>query len=827
MSASSRIRRSQPLSRPAGAWRAACVLLVVAAVCLPVGHASAESRRAPMVFMAGLQGAGAVETIKAINETSPILNTVYYDLPEDAPDELESIREHIEEAAAADLKVIVGLRTCLDNTRRISARNPQYETGVRSWVGAVIGGLAGTEGIAAWATDHSLERDISHTDEDFREFLLERHGSLEALNARWGTNLRSLQAITRESADALDDEEPHGVGPPTIDVAEYQRRAYHDVMAMWAREIRRFDPDTPLMTGRVSLYRSLAAIPESYDIVQPHLPPDLLEPDLGTHNVQGVQIARMGGKFDVIPWLRIPLPPSEAYAAGALEGWVLEAGLRGAVGVGLEDWSRIAGTGAWRSRTLGSLSSALEQRPFDGEHPRPTAAVIYEPYAGGHEFFGAPAWGYATDFPVRDLAQLAWNYRLGTIFGGLDYLTMRQVAEADLRAYSVVFMPTCLSVPQAAASALMSYVEGGGAVFADLGLGMYEARSWMPTSSPLAVLFGIAGALEPADRVGTYRVGESHPAFPSVRHGMEAQGTFVIGEGVERSVGSVTQERFEGAATASKSYAFQGPSWFVRPSSGTIPLATQSVRHDQEQNPFFLGLTVNSVGAGLAVFTPFAAWSYWPPADALHEAVHCDLMARRARYRLLSNRLVEPAVGLSGSDDRLRLLRRRGEGQVEVLAGTADHRAYLGTTGLFSAEARTSRGARSGVVRLAVDLPAGAMRDCEAIPLRLRPAEGHCRARVAAYAPGLIMLEIGGTGSVWGRERRGMPERFYGGARTQIRFSIDDGLYPVAPGSRHQVTLMEGREHSNATMVTADHRGRLDFWLTTAGARVEIAPSEQ
>ncbi|MFW5866593.1 MAG: hypothetical protein ACOCX2_02180 [Armatimonadota bacterium] len=780
-----------------------------------------------MVFMAGIQGEGAVQTIEAINETAPTINAVYYDLPADAPEKLDEIRSHIDEAHAAGLHVIVGLRTRLEDSHRISARNEAYSGAVREWLAAVVGELAGTEGITAWATDHSLERDVSYTDEDFRDFLLDRHGSLEALNAEWDASFRSLRQITRESADEHDFDETHGVGRPTVDLAEYQRGAYHDVMQLWATEIRRFDQDTPLMTGRMSLYRSLTAIPDSYDIVQPHFPPDVLEPDVATHNVQGVQMARMGGKFDVIPWLRIPLPPSEAYSSNALYGWVLEAGLRGAMGVGLEDWPRIAEDRVRQRNTLMNVSEAMAEGPFAGEQPTPSAAVVYQPYAGGHEFFGAPAWGYVGEFPVRDLAQLATNYRFGTIFGGFDYLSTEQLAEADLSAYSVIFMPTCLSVPPAAGTALTQYVEAGGALFADLGLGMYQSQSWAPTHGPLAVLFGIAGATEPAHRFGTLRTGELHPAFPSVGVGMGATGTFVPGEGVSRTMGQTTQQRFEGAATETRAYAFQGPSWFIRPSSGTIPLATQSVRHDDEGNPHFMGLTVNEIGAGLGVFAPFAAWSWWPPSDRLHAAVHSDLLARRARYRLLSELLVDPAVGLSGSDDWLHVLRRRGDGVIEVLAGSADHRAYLGTTGTFSASERTTRGTRSGVVRLAVDAPQGTMHHCEAVPIRLRPAAGECHARVAAYAPGLVMLEVGGTGSVWGRERRGTRERFHGGRETRIRFTVDDGLYPAPPGSSHLAVITEGRERTETIEVTADHRGRLDFWLTTAGGRVELSPSEQ
>ncbi len=807
---------------------AALVFILLAGVLLPATLCAEQTPRPePMVFMAGIQGPEAVDTITSLNQGSACVNTVYYDLPQDAPLDLEAVRSSIRKAADADLRVIVGLRTKLDGSLRVSPRNGPYTEAVREWLSAVVGGLSDTEGIAAWATDHDLERDISYTDEDFRAFVLQRHGSLSAINEMWGADLRSLGEITMEKARELDHDQTHGVGRPSVDLAEYRRRAFRDTMKLWAREIRRLDPDTPLMTGRISLYRSLTAIPSDYDIVQPHFPPDVLEPDMITHNVQGVQMARMGGRFDVIPWIRLPLPPTEAYSGNALYGWIVEAGLRGAVGVGLEDWSRIEGMRTWRNNTITNLRTALSQRPFRGDRPQPCAAVIYEPYAGGHEFFGAPAWGFIRDFPLMDAAELACNYRLGTIFGGLDYLTMEQMSEADLSEYSVLLMPACLSVPEAAAAAIRGYVERGGAVFADLGVGMYQSKSWAPTYSPLAVVLGIAGAIEPADRFGNFRVGEVHSAFKSVKRGMAARGTFVPSEGVSRSVGHMSERTFEGPANQRKGYAFKGPSWFVNPASGAIPLATQSVRYDDKKNPHFLGPTVNTLGGGLALFAPFSAWSFWPPEDDLHAATHGDLMRRRADYRVMSGMLTDPSVAISGSPDWLHLFRRQGEGTTQIRAGVADHRAWLGAMSTFSASERTPRGRRSGLVRLQVDLPPRTVRHCEAIAVRLRPSAGECHARVSVYAPGLVALDVGGDGAVWGQEKRGARESFYDGTETRIRLKIEDGLYPVPPDSAHEVSLMEGPGETDGRIVRADHRGKLDFWLTTAGGRVEISPHDE
>ncbi len=798
------------------------VLVTLASILSMAAASAADGRRPePFVFMHGLQGSGAAETARDLG-----FNTVYLDLPLEGPLHLDEIRELIAEAEAENRRVIVGLPTKLGGDYLISARNPAYVEAVREWLEATVGSLAEHEEIDAWATDHFLERDISYTDGDFQAFLRERHGSIEAINRAWGSRVLRIEDITREKAREIDDDQTRGVGRASVDLADYEWRAFHDIMELWASEIRRLDPERTLISGRISLYRSLVAIPEAYDIVQPFMPPDTLEPDIVTHNVHAVQMARRGGRFDVIPWLRAPLPPSEAYAQGALYAWVLEAGLRGAIGVGIEDWSRVSERNWVKRNLMDQLNAAFAERPFKGDRPASTTAVIHAPYAGGHEFAATPAYGFITDYVVHNLATIAFNYRLGTIFGCIDYLRVDEIADTDLSRYSVILAPATLSVPPETASALVSYVEAGGSLFADLGFGMYEAGSWNPAANPLSALFGISGARDPKDRYGTFSVGETHPQFPSLRVGMRAEGSFVPGRGVSRSMGRVSQYSFEGDARMLKGYPFQSPSWYLRLGSGAFPLATQDVVYDDEQRPHFLGPIMSEVGAGLAVFAPFEAWSFWPPDEPLHAALHSDLMRRRARYRLMSNRLAEAAVGLSGSDDRLLLLGRQDTGTIQVLAGAAEHRAYLGATCTFSANERRLGGRRSGVVKLELALAAGEMRHCEAIPVTLRPETGEANARISAYGTGLIAMEIGGHGSVWGRERRDLPEAFHSGQATRVRIGVDDGLYPVEPGSAHEVMLTEGREQSEKMTVEADHRGKLDFWITVTGGRLSVTPAE-
>lgn len=794
-------------------WWLAATLLVAA---LPV-RADAPDRLGPLVFVHGLQGRGA-----AVAATELGCNAIYFDLPLDAPMLLPSVRGFIAEAHDAGLSVIVGLRTLLGGQYPVSPSNSDYVSAMREWVAAVVTALRDEPGVIGWATDHDIERVISFSDADFRDYLMSVHGSLAGLNDAWGSRFVSHVEVGRVGVRERDLSQPFGVGRASVDLADYRRSVCHDLMQLWAEEIRRHDPGHLLFTGRIARYRGLTAVPYSYDVVMPFMSTDVLEPDLLTHNVQGVQIARRGGQFEVIPWLRVPLPPSQAFTRNSLVTWMAEAGMRGAVGACLDDWSRISDTSRVRQGVTDQIRVALRVVSFPDQAPTPAAAVIYSPYAGGPKKRGTP-YGYLPEFGDADFATLAYQYRGGTIFGGLDYLTVDDLTRTDLDRYGVILAPLCLSLPEASADALRSYLRDGGALVADIGLGMYQAGTWSPDAGPLAPQLGLANALPVASRFGGLHVGVTHPQLPSVFKGADANGLFTTGRTLDISGARASGRSFTGAADQLKGYPFQGPSCFVSLRTGAIPLATMSVRYDDERRPHFLGLIVNEVGDGLTVFATFPMWTYWPVSDPLHGALELDLMRRRASYRLLQPGLLPSTVQVSGSPDAVHLLNRGDEAQVQVLAGAADHRAFLGCISVFSAAEVDASGRRTGRARLNVALPAGSLTHLLALPLRLRPTRGECCARVSCYSPGLISMDVGGQGATW-RSRRGQSPTFEDGATTQIRFGVESGAYVIVPGSKHRVTWSQSRGESRSATSTADHRGRLDFTLSLAGGQVRIEP---
>ncbi len=809
--------------RTAANWRSRTAtgrarhVCVIAAFALLSALGCRADRPGPFIFIHGLQGRDAAQIAPALG-----CNTIYFDLPIDAPLNIASVRAFIAEAHEADLSVIIGLRTSMQGQYPVTPTDAEYLAAMREWVGGVVGGLRDELGIVGWATDHDLERDIAFSDADFRRHLLTTHGSLDGLNLAWGTRFLTMAQVGRSAVAELDADQPFGVGRASIDLAEYRRGVFRELMQIWADEVRRHDSGHLLFTGRISRYRGLTAVPDAFDVVLPCARPDVLERDLLTHNVQAVQIARRGGKFEVIPWLRVPLPLSQAATSRALSAWIAEAGMRGAIGVCLEDWSRINASDRSINDVAEQVPGALAMQPFTQEPPAPVAAVIYSPYAGGPGKLGTP-YGYLPEFEDSDLAALAYGYRGGTIFGGLDYLCPEDLPEVDLSRYSVLLAPMCLSLPADAVETLSSYLRAGGALLADIGLGMYQAGSWAPSATALAPQLGVAGNMAIAARFGDFRVGQPHPQLPSVTKGLQATGIFVPGKPVDVGGGSSRGGSFTGAATQFQGHPFQGPSCFVALRDGAIPLATMSVRYDDASIPHFLGLVANGLGDGLAVFGALPLWTYWPAEDTLHGALHLDLIRRRATWRLLKPGLLTEGVQISSSQDMAHLLNRGAATQAQVLCATADHRAFLGAITVFSASETDATGRRTGRVRLNIDLPAGALTHVEATAVQLRPAQGECCVRMSCYGPGLIAMHVGGQGAVW-RSRREQAPTFHDGQSSTIRFGVEDGTYPVSPGSTHQVTWQEVRQQPRSATVTADHRGRLDFSLVIAGAQVWVRP---
>lgn len=792
-------------------WPLLLPLLVIplTAAALPAAGAPVG----PFTFCYGLERGGPPGLPQELG-----LNTLYVDLlPGDLLD-LQPCRNLIHTAQRNGLKVIIGLPTCLTAQYRVSPYDEHYCATVRELIASVVGRLKDEPGVSAWGTGHALEKTLSYTDADFRLYLQSLYPSLEALNTSWGAQLATWPQVMMALARELDAKLPFRVGRASVDLADYNRQAYHDTMALWLAAIREADPRRPVLTGRVTLYRSLAAIPDGYAIVCTSFPPDVVEEDLLTHNAQALDLARRGGKFHVLPVLRIPSNASPAYGDGSMRTWIQQAALHGAVGFGLEDWPLLSEVyqveqrvPARQRRLLGAIAAARTVQ--FGFEPRPTAAVVFSPYAEGVEVTGQPLYGYMREYLPGEPSGLMQALRLGTCYGLVDYLTVDDLGGADLRQYGALLLPACLKVPRAAELLLDDYIGRGGAVMADLGAGFYESGSWL---QPPAALMEAAGLLQLGnlkERAGDLTTAAVIPAgLPQLPRGMKSTGSFGGGSGAT------------GTATRRRPYTFAGPTAEALLAQSAAPLATASVRFDEQKRPIFSGLVGRCAGSGLALFATHPLWQYWPLEEPLSLALHGALLRRGAAYELLGDDLLSGNPCFAGGSTEVALLNAgRQPLSAQLWAYAAGGHAYAGAISSFTATP-LQEGLPAGSALLVAALPAETLTRLPRSALLVQPYTAEATVALDQYGPGQVVFRVSGAGAtVGGSPGRGLT--LHGGGSVEVRLVLGSGAYPVAPRSRHLVvTRTRGGRELRETL-TANERGELDLSGTCRQETVTVTPA--
>ncbi|MEN6301294.1 MAG: hypothetical protein ABFD96_01140, partial [Armatimonadia bacterium] len=217
--------------------------LIYLTFCLLSTAAHAKPGVGPFAFCYGLERGGSTQAIKDLG-----LNTLYIDLlPSDVSD-LQPCLTLIRSAQKDNLKVIIGLPTCLTSAYQVSPLNEQYTGSVRELIRYIVTALKDEPGVTAWGTGHSLERSLRYSDDDFRHYLQRGYPSLGGLNAFWGSNFPTWPSITREQAEKVDANTPYQVGRASVDVAEYQVWAFRETMKLWLEAIRAVDDKRPVLT---------------------------------------------------------------------------------------------------------------------------------------------------------------------------------------------------------------------------------------------------------------------------------------------------------------------------------------------------------------------------------------------------------------------------------------------------------------------------------------------------------------------------------------------------------------------------------------------------
>ncbi|BCJ27460.1 beta-galactosidase [Actinocatenispora sera] len=344
---------------------------------------------------------------------------------------------------------------------------------------------------------------------DFRRWLIEKYGDIDALNAAWSTTFWAQRYA--DFGQIL----PPRVAPTfpnpaqQIDFARFSSDAQLDCYLAEKAILRRLTPDVPVMTNYVGLvqkaldwyrwapHQDVAAI-DSY--------PDPYDPRAHVAAALGYDLIRSvrGGQ----PWLLMEQAPSAVNwrernapkAPGLMRLWSWQAVAQGADAVVFFQWRQTAG-GAEK------FHSAMV--PHGGTNTR----TYREVRALGHELAAVPElpgttvhaevallhdwnswWGLELDsHPSGDLdlldAHLAHYAPLFDAHVPCDVVP----PTADLAGYRLVVVPNLYLLERDAAARLASYVEGGGALVVSFFTGIVDADDRAYLGGYPAPLRGLLG----------------------------------------------------------------------------------------------------------------------------------------------------------------------------------------------------------------------------------------------------------------------------------------------------------------------------------------------
>lgn len=804
---------ASPRHRPAGPSRG-CARLVCATLllaCLPPevaaaategGAASARERPEPPFFWAfGVTDPRHLDSYKALG-----LNLLWVDVRDESGAADARALALIRAAEQQGLSVIVGLPTALGwlKERPDYALDPwdeAYVRALRGWLPQAVKTYGRSPSVVGWGTQHWPGSLINYSDAGFRAFLRRIYGSTEALNRAWGTEIRDLDGVRMADAAAHVDD-PLGVSRSSLEVAEYQRAAFGELLGLWASALREAGAEGMLCTGRLRLFRSLLSVPPEYDCVVAD-PSVAGRADALADLLQGVQIARRGGQRRGV--VTVPPPPASLGGPGhrarreaTLADWVTNAGLRGASGVAFAQWLTLRGDNAV-GQPLRSLLTASSTRRRFRTPPTATAAIVLSPYARGEGLGHQAVYGYLTDQARGEPGTLLRAFVEGTRYGQLDVLALDDLTQAELERYGCLLMPQPYRLSGEAQAALDAYMLKGGVVVADFGAGMYEAGSWMEMSPRLASMFGVAKVLRVSNAFGNRigaanaRVAAGFPEFPSLSHGAQTTGS---------------------ARGLNEQCAFAGWHSSVALSDAGRALAIIDTMHDEQFGLGVSGIVARRRGLGMGIYGTVRLWDAWAPDGPVFQAFHNDLLRRRARLQLLDAQELVPAWAAIGErGETIWVHNRSGDDRlVHVLATHAGNRAYFGAVAKASAQGLTPEATRRGAEILSINLAGGAVAEASALPLTIEPLADSTVVLPRAYTPGLVEFEVAGEGATVRRTADGSL-KIRGVGRTEARLTLSSGAYRVDPGSRHEVTIRHagGLEQERRQVLSADGQGSLRF----------------
>lgn len=781
-------------------------------------------------------------------------NVAYVDLPFAGTE--EALNQLLAETHRRGLRLVLGLETVGGVRKqkkgwkgRVDPADEEYRREAKEWIQGIVGKFKGTPHLLGWGVQHRPEETIEFSEQGFRTALAAEYGDPARLGRVWGIPLRAWEEVRVTHLVATDDNQPAGFGLPALEWARYQHHAFRSLLEFWAQCIREVDPDHLLFTGRLERYRSLIGVPEQYAVIVPSMDPVRAEPDRDTHNVHGVDIARRGNRFAAVPVL-LSGGGGQNVEGRELQQWTLAAFVHGAAGVAYSDWEALRRNPSRREGVRQGWEWAWKTELCSGRST-PTVAVLYEPFGAGDRMKGQALYGYEAGLVEDEPCGLLAAFKLGMKFGQIDVLGLEDLLQVPLHRYGTLLAPAAFDVPLGAMKRLQDFVSEGGVFVADLGLGCYQRRGRLTGMSwelreilgvrevPLVTWFegspttpakkgreerekAYREALQRAgvrqQKPGNWRCQEAHPLFPSI------------------APRAYTSGRREGGA-------FKGWQAFVVPFPETVRFGRITDYTDPNTGRnWFCGVTVHRYGLGYGVFGSVFLWRDWRPGFLLYDEFHRDLMRNRATLEVANSVSLFPLpVEFARHEDRL-VIYYRGEESITAVVrwddldralypGALNYLAWKvadlpGWVELAAGYLPPSAATFTFTNLLFLRVPPQTLLVLPPLPLRLTPQGLNIAAQVLEYGAERVVLDV------WGEEAPVRPNlqagwQVSGGRKTQAVLTVDSGLYPVCPGSRHRVEIASQptRRSVREQFLLADSQGRLTLQTEFRRDRITVQPA--
>ncbi len=769
---------------------------------------------------------------------------------------------------------------------RISADSPSYSALWTNWTQSAMNVLADTPGLAGWMLPDDSRALVTFDDGGFRRYLTTHFASIEALNARWTTGYADFDSVSLSDVEALGSawkervqsnvgdglrplaaaSDPNAAfSPAALSLAHYKAGAWQDLMVLWAGTVRGADAKRLVFSGNCPDYAQLISMPEGVDVSVAGVAPSVAEPDIVTHNVQGVDIARRGGTHGVVSRLSIE-PRADLNAAAIaqlLPRWVDAAIAHGARGVAFDSFAALTRNPAMGDAVAKTLARAKSE-PLESEAPVATMAVLLEPLAEGATLQVGPnlesrgLYGFGEGLVRGEPSTLITSLRWGTAFGGVDYLSPGDLSSVDLSRYATILAPQLLDCSPDTAQKLGDWMRSGGTLVADLGLGALQNGGSATALPPqMALLAGGTGPFELQTTTFNLRGAAPHPLLPTWATKLDARPGMVLSRG-----------------DGSDDTAFEGPVGFAPPSTGAVTVATGPTAKSAVVGGTAtrVALTLAPVERGFFVFAPFRLWASWRPGQTGFDPLHGDIMARGATLAVSSDALTPFPAGTALGSTRFPEIVNRATSLtlLDHSAGGDLKNVVIDTTGsgdwlwsnalvrLLPPSATVFNGSRPAPIQNPDEFEARP----RALALYSMTGAGQkvvCRVRPIAVQNlngGTITAQIvsetakGLSLSVWGNTQQIAPmntgagwQPVLSGGITNFRVSVvnSPGGYSCPPGSRHRVSVADfalpddgakpkgGRKDKNRSaaapqIAIADARGRLQIEFSGAACSLKIEP---